>query len=75
MRLIGIGVSGLSPAAEQLRLLDDKGGKLTRLNEAVDRIRRRYGFRAIETGRVMQLRDIFPQSDKGYKLNTPSLSR
>ena len=46
------------------------------LNKAIDRIRDRYGFAAIQTGRTLRLRDIFPSSDGGdYTLPTPGLSR
>ena len=75
IRLIGIGVSNLVETGQQSDMLDSKGRRLEQLNAAVDRIRKKYGFTAIQTGRTLQLRDIFPESDDGYSLHTPSLSR
>ena len=75
VRLIGIGVSGLAEAAGQLNLLDSSALRLRELNKAIDRIRRKYGFSAIQTGRTLRLRDVFPVAEDGYTLPTPSLSR
>ena len=75
VRLIGIGVSHLTEAVSQLNMLDSTAAKLEGLNKAVDKIRRKYGFTSIQTGRTMRLRDIFPEDERGYTLQTPSLSR
>ncbi|MBA7626960.1 hypothetical protein ES703_34421 [subsurface metagenome] len=75
MRLIGIGVSHLVESGRQLDMMDTSALRLERLNIAIDHIRNRYGFSAIQTGRTMRLRDIFPEDDDGYTLQTPSLSR
>ena len=75
LRLIGIGVSGLVEPGRQLDMLDPTAGRLERLNRAIDRIRTKYGFTAIQTGRTLRLKDIFPKSEGGYTLQTPSLSR
>jgi len=75
VRLIGIGVSHLVEVGKQPDMLDSTGQRLEQLNAAIDRIRKKYGFTAIQTGRTLQLRDIFPESDDGYSLHTPSLSR
>jgi len=75
VRLIGIGVSNLVKVGKQPDMLDTKGKRLEQLNTAIDRIRKKYGFTAIQTGRTLQLRDIFPESNDGYTLHTPSLSR
>ena len=75
VRLIGIGVSHLTEAGSQLNMLDSTVAKLEGLNKAVDKIRRKYGFTSIQTGRTMRLRDIFPEDERGYSLHTPSLSR
>jgi hypothetical protein len=56
-------------------MLDSTVAKLEGLNKAVDKIRRKYGFTSIQTGRTMRLRDIFPEDERGYSLHTPSLSR
>ncbi len=75
VRLIGIGVTNLVEVGKQPDMLDQTGQRLEQLNAAIDRIRKKYGFTAIQTGRTLQLRDIFPESDDGYSLHTPSLSR
>jgi DNA polymerase-4 len=75
IRLIGIGVSGLVEAGRQLDMLDSSTERVEKLNRAVDRIRNRYGFTAIQTGRTLRLKDIFPKDKEGYTLHTPSLSR
>lgn len=75
VRLVGIGVSNLTEPARQLDMLDMSDSRLERLNKAIDRIRRKYGFSAIQTGRTLPLKDIFPQRDDGYTLHTPGLSR
>ena len=75
-RLIGIGVSNLVEPGRQLAMLDTRDHRQEQLNRAIDRIRNRYGFAAIQTGRTLRLRDIFPSSDGGdYTLPTPGLSR
>lgn len=56
VRLIGVRVSGLASEARQLNMLDDSAERLAYLNKAIDRIRQKYGFEAIETGRTLPLR-------------------
>ncbi len=75
VRLIGIGVSNLAESGGQLAMLDASAQRLERLNKAIDRIRNKYGFIAIQTGRTLRLKDLFPETEKGYTLHTPSLSR
>jgi DNA polymerase-4 len=75
VRLIGIGVSNLVESGKQLDMLDSSAQRQEQLNRAIDRIRRKYGFTAIQTGRTLLLKDIFPETGEGYKLQTPSLSR
>jgi len=75
VRLIGIGVSNLTEPEKQLDMLDPSAQRLEQLNKAIDRIRKKYGFTAIQTGRTLLLKDIFPDDKDGYTLETPSLSR
>ncbi len=75
VRLIGIGVSNLVEPGRQLALPDSSAQRLEQLNKAIDRIRNKYGFTAIQTGRTLQLKEIFPETGEGYTLQTPSLSR
>lgn len=75
VRLIGIGVASLVESGRQLDMLDASDMRLKKLDMAIDRIRQKYGFTAIQTGRTLLLKDIFPANDEGYTLPTPSLSR
>jgi len=75
IRLIGIGVSSLTEPVRQLGMLDSSAQRLEKLNKAIDHIRKKYGFTAIQTGRTLPLKDIFPETERGYTLHTPSLSR
>ena len=75
VRLIGIGVANLVEAGRQPDMLDINARRREKLNITIDRIRKKYGFTAIQTGRTLLLKDIFPGGDEGYKLHTPSLSR
>ena len=75
VRLIGIGVSNLAEPGGQLDMLDPSAQRVEQLNRAIDRIRKKYGFSAIQTGRTLRLKDIFPDDKDGYTLQTPSLSR
>ena len=75
VRLVGIGVTGFSESGRQLSLLDDTTLRLEKLDKAVDRIRGKYGFGAIQTGRTMKLKELFEENERGYNLHTPGLSR
>lgn len=75
VRLIGIGVSRLAEPDGQLNMLDSSVRRLEQLNRAIDRIRQKYGFTAIQSGRTLPLKDFFSETDGGYMLHTPSLSR
>lgn len=58
IRLIGIGVSQLVEPSRQTTLFSAPNRKLEQLNKTIDRIRDRYGFGAIQTGRAVMLKDI-----------------
>jgi len=75
VRLIGVGVSNLVSYGRQLNLLDSRPQRLGHLDKAIDRIRNKYGFTAIQTGRTLLLKDIFDRREGDYILETPSLSR
>jgi DNA polymerase-4 len=74
VRLIGIGVSNLVEG-RQLNMFDPWAELVEQLNQAIDRIRDKYGFTAIESGCTLPLREVFPTEDGRYLLKTPSLSR
>jgi DNA polymerase-4 len=74
VRLVGIGVSNLIEG-RQLNMFDPWAERQERLNGAIDRIRGKYGFVAVEVGRTLPLREMFPIENGRYCLETPSLSR
>jgi len=64
VRLLGVGVSNLVGSNKQLYLFDTASRQSEQLDKAIDRIRRKYGFTSIQTGRTLALKDIFT-NDKG----------
>jgi histidyl-tRNA synthetase len=60
---------------KQLNMLDSNQRRLEHLDKAIDRIRSKYGFTAIQTGRTLPLKDIFDRRQGDYIMETPSLSR
>ena len=74
VRLVGIGVSELVSGG-QLPLMADEPEREENLADALDAVRRKYGYTALQTGRTFQLRGAFPSDERGYILKTPSLSR
>jgi len=63
VRLIGIGVSDLVEPGRQLDMLDASAQRQERLDK--DRIRNKYGFTTIQTGRTLLLKDIFSTDKEG----------
>jgi DNA polymerase-4 len=56
VRLLGVGVSNLSPRAHQLSLWDDHLERDRRLLEALDSLRERFGSQAIARGRDLKVK-------------------
>jgi DNA polymerase-4 len=71
LRLIGIGVSNFIEPGQQLSMLNSVEQRLEKLTRAVDRIRTKYGFSAIQTGRTIWLKNIFPDSGDNHNTGTP----
>jgi DNA polymerase IV len=62
LRLIGIGVSKLTEPGKQLSMLNDTEQRMEKLNRVIDHIRAKYGFTAIQTGRTLWLKEVFPDN-------------
>jgi len=75
VRLLGVEVSNLMGGGKQLHLIDSVPQRLEHLDKAIDRIRKKYGFASIQTGRTLALKEIFASNKGDYILETPSLSR
>lgn len=56
VRLIGLEVSNLTGAETQLSLFDAETKRLEKLDRAIDRVRDKYGFDAIQTGYTIELK-------------------
>ena len=56
VRLIGLEVSNLTGAEMQLGLFDAETKRLEKLDRAIDRVRDKYGFDAIQTGNTIELK-------------------
>ncbi|XUX00389.1 MAG: hypothetical protein TUN42_10995 [Dehalogenimonas sp.] len=55
MRLLGVGVANLSENEGQLPLSMSALARSSAIDKALDRIRKRYGFGSIQTGRTLPL--------------------
>ena len=60
-------ILNLIEPGKQLSMLNGTDQRLEKLNRAVDRIRTKYGFSAIQTGRTLWLKDIFPDSSTSIR--------
>jgi DNA polymerase-4 len=87
LSLIGVTLSGLVRAEGEQGCLftgdpftgdlltDEDHRRIARLTDGLDRIRRRFGFRAVTAGRSIDLLGRLPQNEHGFVLKTPSLTR
>lgn len=65
VRLLGVEVSNLNSEGRQLAFFDAELARQEMLDKAIDRIRGKYGFRSVQTGRTMASDDIQDKRDKG----------
>jgi DNA polymerase-4 len=77
LKLAGVALSGIVTGEEPQGDLfpDPARQRLLRLTEGLDRIRERYGFAAVTAGRSIELLGRYAQSENGFVLKTPSLTR
>jgi DNA polymerase-4 len=77
LKLIGVALSGLSreEARQGGLFTEEEHRRDARLTGEIDRIRERFGFRAITAGAAIDLLPRFPQNENGFVLKTPSLTR
>jgi DNA polymerase-4 len=59
VRLIGVEVSNLSGEIRQMGMFDAQKLRQERRDQAVDQIRRKYGFDSVRSGQTMALKQIF----------------
>ena len=74
VRLLGIGVTDLVPNAEQLDLFGNPQKEAESLSLALDRIRDKYGFASMQTGRTFRLGHQIPGERRGFHIEKASPS-
>jgi len=76
VRLVGVALSHFAPAGRQLDLFAEAAyGRRTRYYRSVDRIRERFGFSALATGRAIELLETHERDEHGFRLRTACLSQ
>jgi len=76
VRLVGVSLSHFAPSGRQMALFDETGyARRTRFYRSVDRIRERFGFSALVTGRAIELLRTHQRDAHGFRLRTACLSR
>ena len=75
LRLIGIGVADLVASTEQLAFFESPQKRAEQLSAVMDKIRSKYGFTSLQTGRTFRLGQQFSSDKRGYILKTACLSR
>ena len=76
VRLVGVTLTSLQPrGARQGRLFGAEEDARDKLFEAVDQVRRRYGFGALVVGAAGDLLGKLPHGRHGFRLRTPSLTK
>ena len=76
LRFLGVELSPLGAAACETDLFPDpQAGRRRRLDEALDAVRRRFGFTALLTGETLQLAARLDRDRDNFRLRTPCLTR
>ena len=75
IRFVGIALSNLKSSLYSQSLILDRSEKNERLLEGIDRIRGKFGFLAVGTGRTLAMNDLYRHKVTGYELRTPGLSK
>ncbi len=71
VRLIGIGVSELVEVTSQMALFEEATPRNERLAKALDTVREKHGFNAIQTGLARELKEIYTEEKGDYTLARP----
>jgi len=76
VRLVGVTLSSLrSVPAVQRYLFSDSDLQRSKLDTAVDAVRKRHGFGALVVGSSAELLGQLPHGPHGFRLRTPSLTK
>lgn len=71
IRLVGVKVSNLQEAGEQMELGVKNSEKLGRLHSRLDALQEKYGYKSIQWGIAYALQDAFQVDAAGYHLHSP----
>jgi DNA polymerase-4 len=76
VRLVGVALSHFAPGGRQLDLFSEAAYcRRTRFYRSVDRLRERFGFSVLATGRAIELLETHERDQHGFRLRTACLSR
>jgi len=77
IRNVGVALSNLAPGMPHQAALFDEGRfeKAERLYRGIDRVRERFGFSSLFTGRAIELIRHLERDRHGFVLRTPSLTQ
>jgi DNA polymerase-4 len=75
IRLVGIALSGFEQDGLQPSMFKLKEERINRLNNALDRVRNKFGFNSLFAANTAILKRNFEDTKHGYTLHTPSLSQ
>jgi DNA polymerase-4 len=76
VRLVGAALSHFAPGGRQMNLFaEERYERRARFYRSIDRIRGRFGFSALATGRAIELLQTHERDANGFRLRTACLSR
>jgi len=75
VRLVGVALSNFAPTGRQMDLFAEaRYDRRARFYRSLDRVRRRFGFTALVTGRAIELLETHERDKHGFRLRTACLS-
>jgi DNA polymerase-4 len=76
VRLVGVALSHFAPAGRQMNLFAETAyDRRGRFYRSLDRVRERFGFGALATGRAIELLETHERDEHGFRLRTACLSQ
>jgi len=77
LRLVGVTLCALVPAhfIPADLFARDEDDRRDRMYKSIDRVRERFGFGALVTGRSIDLLGVIEHDERGFHLRTPALTR
>ncbi len=75
IRFVGVHLNNLKNSIYAESFIFDRTEKNEKLLTSVDKVREKFGFLAVTTGRTLTLGDHYNKKVTGYELRTPGLSK